>query len=398
MQAEAKILRIITRLNIGGPSFQSIFLTERLNSGRFQSLLVCGIEDQHEGSMHDLADRRGVNPVVIPHLQRGISLYHDLAALIQLYVLIKQERPHVVHTHTSKAGTLGRIAAWLAGVPVIIFTLHGSYFHNHFSPMRTKLFTLIDRLLAIISSAVIAVSKSERQEILEHKIGNEHKVINVPLGLELDDLLTCEQHEGTLRAELGIEPSNKLIGIIARLSPIKGHRFFLDAAKLVLQSREDVAFLIIGDGELRHELEEYTRSLGIGEGVIFLGFRRDLPVIYADLDMVVLSSLNEGLPVAVIEGMAAAKPIVATRVGGVAELLDEGKSGVIVSPSNPEDLARGIIQMLDDPDMGRIMGESGRRAAMSRYRIDILTKNIVDLYQRLLKEKGILIEPSEASH
>jgi len=387
LQRKAKIVRIITRLNIGGPSFQTIFLTQRLNSDKFESVLVCGVTDPHEGSMMDLANQRGVKPITISHLHRSISPYHDLAAFMQLYLLLKREKPHIVHTHTSKAGTLGRLAAWMAGVPVIIFTLHGSYFHDHFSPVKTRLFTWIDRVLAHTSDRIIAVSRAEREEILEHKIGNERKVVNIPLGLELDELFTCEEHKGILRAELGIDESVKLVGIVARLSPIKGHKFFLDAAKTILQSYENIIFLLVGDGELRQELEEYVRSLGISHKVMFLGFRRDLPVVYADLDVLVLSSLNEGLPVTVIEGMAAAKPIVATRVGGVPELLDDGESGIIVSPSDPEGLAEGIIKVLNEPKATEEMGKRGRESAMSRYRIDILTENIANLYERILREK-----------
>ncbi len=395
MRGEVRILNIITRLNIGGASSHTINLTERLNSNGFRSVLASGVESEREGNMIDLAHRKGIEPPIMSHLRRDVSICRDVAAVVQLYLLIKKHSPHIVHAHTTKAGTLGRIAAWLAGVPVIVFTLHGSYFYGYFSRAKTRMFTCIERLLSLVSDRIIAVSDQERREIIEQKIGTEDKVIKIPLGLELDDLFTCDPKKGILRSELGIEPGRKLIGIVARLVPIKGHRFFLDAARLVLQSCPDLLFLIIGDGELRQELEEYASSLGIAENIVFLGFRRDLPTIYADLDIVALSSLNEGLPVSVIEAMAAAKPIVATCVGGVPELLDEGRHGIIVPPSNSEKLANGILEILDNPEMGGRMGELGRKAAMERYTIDTLVENITDLYQQLLEEKGIATKQEE---
>jgi len=394
LQKRVRVLRIVTRLGVSGPSWQCIFLTERLNSYGFESMLVCGVEEQYEGNMFDLAHKIGINPLVIPQLRREIFIFRDLMVVIKLYLLMKKYKPHIVHTHTSKAGTLGRISAWLAGVPVIIFTLHGSYFQGYFSRVKTNVLIHIERILAMITDRIIAVSQQERSDILQNKIGNESKVINIPLGLELDDLLTCERFRGTLRNELGIDSNKKLIGIIARLVPIKGHRFFLESAKLVLQSHSNVLFLVIGDGELQKELKEYAESLGISDKVMFLGFRKDLPVIYADLDIVALSSLSEGLPVTIIEGMASAKPIVAARVGGVPELLDEGNAGIIVPAANPQELARGIIKILDNPDIAKKMGEYGRQTAMSRYRVDTLVENIAKLYEQLLEEKG-LIQKSE---
>ena len=389
MPNKIKILMIITRLNIGGAASHIILLTERLKASGFETILASGVEAKDEGNMNDLANQRGIKPITISHLKREVSLYHDFLAVIQLYKLIRKYKPHIVHAHTSKAGTLGRIAAWLARTPVTVFTLHGSYFHSHFSFLKTKLFVCVDRMLASVTDRIIAVSRQERLDILAQKIGNEQKVINIPLGLELDSFFNCDQYKGILRAELGIASEKKLIGIVARLTPIKNHYLFLDSAKIVLQSYKNAVFLIVGDGELRQHLEEYAKSLGISDHVLFLGFRRDAPVIYADLDIVVLSSLNEGLPVTVIEGMASGKPIVATNVGGVAELLDDGKYGIIVPSSNPEELAKGMLEILNSPDKAKKMGELGRQSAMSKYSIDILTQNVINLYKQLLKEKDI---------
>ncbi len=382
---KVRICRIIARLNIGGPAIHTILLTKLLSSDRFDSTLVTGQVAPTEGDMAYLAEEKGVSPQYIPELGREIHWRNDLISLWKIYHLLHRLHPTIVHTHTAKAGMLGRLAAKLAGVPIIIHTFHGHVFHSYFSPRKTRFFLWIERTFAKFTDAIITVSPKQREEILSYQIGQPEKVHTIGLGLELQEFVNCEGFRGKLRQELNVDPATPLIGIVVRLAPVKGLTYFLEAAKQVLETHPGAEFLIAGDGELRDALERYTNTLQIHAHVHFLGFRRDLPEIYADLDLVVLSSLNEGLPVALIEAMAAGKPVVATQVGGVGDLVQHNKSGVLVPAKNSRALAAGMLRILALPAHEReTMGQIGRESVYPKYHIDTLVKNIESLYKELL--------------
>jgi len=272
-----KVLRIIARLNIGGPAIHTILLTAGLNNERFEPLLVTGVEGRREGSMLDLAAAKGVEPIIIPELRRNVGPQDALVALLRLYHLIRRERPQIVHTHTTTAGLLGRLAAKLAGVPVILHTFHGHVLRGYFGPLQSKALVWMERFLARLTDRIVTVSEGQRQELAGYGVAPLEKIVVVPLGFELEDLLSCESHRGELRRELGLGDDVRLIGIIARLVPIKNHRLFFQAAKLVAEAVPQARFLVVGDGELREELEAYAHELELDERVLFIGWRRDLP-------------------------------------------------------------------------------------------------------------------------
>jgi glycosyltransferase involved in cell wall biosynthesis len=382
-----KVMRIITRLNIGGPSFHTILLTAHLNPQIFSSKLVKGEEGKQEGEMNDLLERKKVIPVVIPQLGREISWKDDLFAFWKLYRLIYQERPDIVHTHMAKAGTLGRLAAKLAGVPIIVHTFHGHVFHSYFKAIKTKMFITIEKFLALFCTRIVAVSPSQKEELLSYKIAPSRKVACIPLGLELDLFLEAEKEKGRLRAEVSLNPDHKLVGIIARLVPVKGHSFFFEAAQRIISFFPQVKFLVVGDGPLRKELEDLVDQMGIKKDVIFLGFRKDLSKIYADLDAVVLTSLNEGLPVAVIEGMASAKPVVAFDVGGVKDLIQDNVTGILVPFGDVHKLADSVMRLLKDPLECERLGQNARRKAYPYLDYRRLVKDMENFYCQLLKNR-----------
>jgi glycosyltransferase involved in cell wall biosynthesis len=386
MKGKTRVMRVIARLNIGGPAIHTILLTAGLDAARFESTLVTGVEAAYEGNMLDLATQKGVQPLVIPELGREINPLKDWMTLLKLYRLFRDWRPHIVHTHTAKAGTVGRMAARLAGVPVVVHTFHGHVFHDYFGPLQSRVFIGIERLLASLSDRIVTVSDGQRRELAEYGVASLDKIAVVPLGFELDALLNCEPLRGQLRRELGIPDGMALVGIVARLAAIKNHRLFLDAARLIVEAGQEAMFLIVGDGELRVDLEAYVAELKLAERVIFTGWRRDLPRIYADLDVVALSSLNEGTPVSLIEAMAAAKPVVATRVGGVSDVILDKESGYLVQSKDAEGLARGILDLLRAPDRAREMGLAGRVAVHPKYASETLLANIEKLYLELLRE------------
>ncbi|MFN3477083.1 MAG: glycosyltransferase, partial [Candidatus Methylomirabilales bacterium] len=330
-----RICRVITRLNIGGPAQHVILLSAGLPQEAFDTLLVVGKEEEGEGNMLDFARAKEIQPFFIPELQREIRPLHDFVAFVKLYRLFQQWRPHLVHTHTAKAGALGRLAARAAGVPVVVHTFHGHIFDGYFPPWKGRLFLAIERLLAKLTTRIIALSEGQRRELLQLKIGGEAQLAILPLGLELDPFLTAPAKNGQLRRELGL-PGERLIGIVGRLVPIKGHETFLQAARSVAERLPSCRFLVVGDGPERLKLQGMAATLGLASRVLFLGWRRDLDRIYADLDLLVLSSSNEGTPVSLLEAMAAGVPVVATQVGGVRDLITHPETGLLVPPGDAQ--------------------------------------------------------------
>ncbi|KPL04772.1 MAG: hypothetical protein AMJ73_03735 [candidate division Zixibacteria bacterium SM1_73] len=388
-----KIVRIISRLNIGGPSIHTVLLSAHLNSDRFKTTLVKGIEGNSEGDMRDLLRKKKVRPIIVTELAREISLARDCVAFVKLYKLICREKPDIVHTHTAKAGLLGRVAAKLAGVPIIVHTFHGHLFHSYFGYLTTKLIVFIERLLAHLTSKIIIVSEKVRKDIVEkYRIATYSKVITMPLGLELTPFLDVDKQRGFLRKELGLSDKIALVGIVARLVPVKGHKYFIEAAAAVMKRLLNVKFLVIGDGELKEKLEDYVKQLGILESVTFCGFRKDLPHIYADLDVVVLTSLNEGLPVAIIEGMAAAKPVVAFDVGGVKDLIQDNVTGILVPFGDVQKLADSITSLLGDPLECERLGQNARRKAYPYLDYRRLVRDMEEFYCQLMKNRVNYLE------
>ena len=382
-------MRLIARLNVGGPAIHTTLLTKYLNPARFQSTLVAGRVSPAEGDMSYLAEHYDVQPVYLPELGREIHWRNDFIAFWKMFRLLRQIRPIIVHTHTAKAGMLGRLAAKLAGVPIIVHTFHGHVFHSYFNRRKTQFFLAIERFLARFTDAVITLSPKQRQEILGYGIGRPDKVCAIGLGLDLQAFVDSKGVRGRLRRELQLKPDVPLVGIVARLVPVKGFPYFLQAVKFVLAKHPECVFAIAGDGELREALEKEAEDLGIRESLRFLGFRQNLPEVYADFDFAVLSSLNEGLPVTLIEAMAAGKPVVATDVGGVGDLVQSGKSGFLVPPKDSAALAEAILRMLELPQAERItMGKAGQKSVYPKYHISTLTANLEALYDDLLQKKA----------
>lgn len=390
MPEKLSVFRAITRLNIGGPAIHAILLTRGLQNERFRSTLVCGQEAPGEGNMLDLAARHDVRPTVVEELGREVSLINDLAAVRRLYQMIRRAQPHIVHTHMAKAGTAGRLAARLAGVPIVLHTYHGHVFHSYFSRRKTAMFLNIERFLGRLTDTVIAVGEKQRDELIGYRVAPAEKIVSIPLGLEIEPMLEAERERGQLRAELGLNGVDRLVGIVARLVPIKSHETFLEAAAEVNRRLPNVKFVIVGDGERRAELEAQAVRLGLERETRFLGWRRDMRAVYADLDVVVLSSLNEGSPVAIIEAMAAGRPVVCTDVGGVAEVVAHGESGLLVPPRNPGALAEAVQDVLADPAGGQKLGQAARAAVYPKYSSGRLIADVERLYLRLARRKGLI--------
>jgi glycosyltransferase involved in cell wall biosynthesis len=377
------VLRLFSRLNIGGPSVHVVLLSAGLRPLGYETRLVVGRESAREGNMLALAEQKGVACEAVAGLGREIAPLRDVRALVGLRRLMRAWKPTIVHTHTAKAGLLGRLAARSAGVPFVVHTYHGHVLRGYFSPAKTALFRRIETRLAPLSDALVAVSDAVRRDLVDLGVADGARIRVIPLGLELAHL-AGELPRGVLRSGAGIPESAPLVGMVGRLVPIKDVPTFLRAARLVAQVRPDARFALVGDGEDRARLEALATELGLSGVVAFLGWRLDLPAVYGDLDVVVNASRNEGTPVALIEALAASRAVVATRVGGTPDLLGrDGERGALVPPGEPQVLAHAILQTVEESEAARRRARAGREHVLARYTSDRLVRDVDALYREI---------------
>ena len=379
-------------MNIGGPAVQAALLSSSVDRQNFSSVLVAGPVSENEGDMSYLAAESGVRPFVIKELCREPNAFKDIAAFFRLYRLIRKEKPQIVHTHMAKAGALGRLAARLTGVPVIIHTYHGHVFHSYFSPAKTRFFLGVEKALAGFTDKIIVISGLQKDEIKRYlDIKDDDKLALIPLGFELDRYLKSgTTGDGKrLRRVLDIPDGTVVVGTVGRLTAVKNHSMFLEAAKEIKKSFSDIGikFLIVGDGELRGTLEKTSDELGLRKDVVFTGWRKDMDSVYRAMDIMALTSLNEGTPVSLIEAMASARPVVATDVGGVRDVTEDGKSGFVVPGNDIAAFTKAVSELIRDKEKREAFGVYGRRSIRERYSGGRLIRDIESLYQSALKEK-----------
>lgn len=386
------VVRIITRLNIGGPSIQATRLTSALDHHGFSTTLIHGRLGEGEGDMSYLI-APGARAIYVDTLRRPLSPVNDLRALMRVYREIKSVRPAIVHTHMAKAGLLGRVAAALynatrgeAARTRVIHTYHGHVLEGYFSPFMTKVFITLERLLATASDRIVAISPAIERELRDgFGIGRADQYRVVPLGFDLSSFAAVDDAaRRDARTALEIPAGAKVISTVGRLTAIKQHRLFLDTVAKVATAQPAALALIAGDGELRGELQSYAFDLGIADRVRFLGWRRDLATIYAATDVFLLTSRNEGTPVALIEAMATAVPGVSTDVGGVKDVITSEDVGARAKDGDAEALAAHIVRYFADEPLRRQTGQRARAAVLDRYSLDRLVRDINVLYRDLL--------------
>lgn len=380
-----RIVRVIARLNIGGPAIHATLLTAGLDPARYATTLVTGTEDASEGNYLALHGKRA-EVEVVPDLGREIRPLRDLRTLRALMAVIRRVRPHIVHTHTAKAGAVGRLAALLCEVPVVVHTFHGHVLRGYFSPMKTAVYRGIERGLARRTSRLVTVTDRVRDELLALGVGRPDQYTTVPLGFDLAPLVAASGRAGELRRELGLGDA-PLVGIVARLVPIKAHEVFFDAALRIRAAVPAARFLVVGDGERRAALEQCVDALGLRDAVRFLGWRADLDRLYADLDVVVLTSRNEGSPVALIEAMAAGRAVVSTAVGGVPDVVTHDVTGCLAPMDDAAGVADHVVALLRDPSRAAALGRAARARVVAGYGADRLVRDVDRLYTELL-ERG----------
>ncbi|MCM8782059.1 MAG: glycosyltransferase [Candidatus Omnitrophica bacterium] len=396
-----KVMRVITRLNIGGPAINAIILNEELTNGGFETYLITGLPSKDEGDMTPLAKEKGLNITIVPQLCRNIRVWSDIVAFWKIFKIIKKEKPDIVHTHMAKGGALGRLAAILAGVPIRTHTFHGHVFHSYFGAVATQMFIFIERVLARLTDRLIGVSEAGRDDICgRFAIANRSKVAVVRLGLDLGRFKEAANLKGKFRKELNIEERTRLVGIVGRLTAVKNHDLFLEAARRLLRPDgvytgggeyergcNDVKFVIIGDGKLRDRITSRIKEIGLEDAFLLTGWRQDMPEIYADLDVVVLTSLNEGTPLCLIEAMASQKAVVAIAVGGVRDLVEDGKTGLLVKSNDALQVKEAILRLLKDEMLRRRLGEKAGEYVCRIYSKQRLINDMKSLYNELVRTK-----------
>lgn len=387
-----KVIHVITRFDKGG-SAENTFLTVRgLNRQSCDVHLVLGSsresrmgEEEQKAALRNLAaaEESGVTIVMLNNLVRNVHLFRDVFAFFDLLRLFRKERPHIVHTHTSKAGILGRWAAWVANVPVIVHTPHGHVFWGYFNPLVSRFYAMLERWTARVTDRIITLTEQEKKDHLSFHIAPPGKFEVIHSGVDLKKFHDVPAAPGPIREELGIPPDAVVVGTVGRLTPIKGHRHLIEAAKLVITARPETRFLLVGDGELLRELRSLAANLGIGDHVHFAGWRPDVPEILSTVDIFVFPSLNEGMGKAVVEAMALGKPVIASRIGGIIDIVQDGENGLLVPPADAESLNGCIRTLMADPEKRRRMGTAGKLAS-GRYSSDEMIGKIDALYRHFL--------------
>ena len=390
---KTRVIHIITRLDKGGSAETTLHIVSSLNMEKYDVFLAHGLSRESNMSIMEkevvesdllLAEAKGVRVFALPSLVRRLSFKNDLLAFINIYRLIKRIRPHIVHTHTSKAGLLGRLASFLARVPIIIHTPHGHVFHSYYGPVMTKVFVFAEKILSFMTDKITALTNRERDEHLEEGIASIEKYVVIHSGVMLDRLMNMSVDAGAVRGEFGIAQDSNVVGVVGRLVPIKGHKYLVSAAKRIIKEFRNTVFVFVGDGYLSSRLERQAESVGVRKNIIFTGWRKDAVEILDLFDILVLPSLNEGMGKVLVEGMALGKPIIASNVGGIIDLVRNGENGILVPPGDSDALGEAILQLLKDKNLSEKLGKNGKAMVYPEFDASVMVKQIDDLYESLL--------------
>lgn len=394
-----KVLRIINRFNLGGITYNVSYLS-RYMSNDFETLLIGGAEEKGEESSLHITEQLGLKPQIIPELQRAVSFKSDVAAYKRIKEIIREFKPDIVHTHASKAGAVGRLAAIHCKVPVIVHTFHGHVFHSYFGKGKTFFFKSVERYLAQRSSAIITISDIQKKELTEvFNITDPQKTHVVPLGFDLERFTkNTEQKRKEFREKYKLADDELAIGIIGRLAPIKNHELFIDAIEFVKnKTNKKIRAFIIGGGETQQQLENYLQSKNLPFTKLaespslfcFTSWIKNVDWALSGLDVVALTSKNEGTPVSLIEAQAAGKLIVATKVGGTADVVG-ADSGFLTNPNNPQEYKEKLLEAVNDFEKLQSKVANNRAEVLKRFSYTRLVNDVENLYKKLLKEKGLL--------
>lgn len=396
MAEPIRVLRVIARLNMGGPALHVAYLAKGLASRGYETTLVAGSLARGEESMSFVAEELGVRVRTVTQLHREISLVRDLVATWRLAELIRRERPDIVHTHTAKAGALGRMAAALAGRPrpIVVHTFHGHVLRGYFGPLRTAAFRFVETALARVTDALIAVGPQVRDDLVALGVAPAEKFHVIRLGIELEQRIDGgDEARAEARRLLGIREDAFVVGWIGRMTPIKRTQDVLAAVAGLRERGVDAILVMVGDGPDRERVERRAHALGIARHCLYLGYQDDVARWFGLLDAFLLPSANEGTPVTAIEALAARRPVVATRVGGVPDVVRDGEDGFLAELGDLDGLVDGLERLARDPDLRARMGEGARERVLERYAVERLVDDVDRLYRSLLGSRQPPVSP-----
>ncbi|NIO49830.1 MAG: glycosyltransferase [Candidatus Aminicenantes bacterium] len=393
-----KVLHIITRFDKGGSAQNTYLSLLGLKKKNYKLSLISGLSLESEMKHQEIdakekdiqiLESEKIEFIQCPSLVRRINIIKDIKAFFDMWRIIKKNNPIIVHTHSSKAGLMGRLAAKLAGVPIIVHTPHGHIFFGYFGPLKTKLFIILEKLASRITDKIVALTNREKKDHILFKVASEDKFSVIYSGIDPNMLKESSSEEKqNLKKELGIPENSLIVGTACRLVPIKGPEFLVKASKYIISKYPDTYFMFTGDGPLEQDLKRKALEMGISENIVFLDWRDDLAKIISIYDVFVLPSLNEGMGRVLVEAMALGKSIVASNIGGIPDLVIHGKNGFLVPPKNPEELAKYIQVLLEDKDKREKMGLKGKEMSLN-FGAESMIEKIASLYEELLIQKNI---------
>lgn len=393
---KTKVLRIINRFNLGGPTYNAALLTKHL-SPEFETILVGGEKDETEADSFFILEQLEIKPVLLKSMKRSIGLKNDWRSYQEIKKIIREFKPDIVHTHASKAGAVGRLAAIHCKVPIIVHTFHGNVFKGYFGKIKTAIYKKLERYLAKKSTAIIAISELQKKELIEeHQICSSNKIHVIPLGFDLSKFWTdTEKKRESFRKKYKLQPNEIAVGIVGRLVPIKNHELFLKAIKIVAsRTNQKIRAFVIGDGECYNHLTAFCQKENIpfetknhfsDSLVTFTSWIKDIDWVNAGIDIAALSSDNEGTPVSLIEAQAAGKPIVSTRVGGIENIVLEGKTALLTAQGNVQEFSEAMLRLIENETLREEMSLFGTAFVKDRFHYQRLASDTKNLYFELLK-------------
>jgi len=382
-KSRLKVLHIITRLDKGGSAENTLLTVSNLDKEKFNATLMSGPTNDPDKKIADYIAKQNINYILVPDLEREINPWKDLKAFFSIHNFIKKERFNLVHTHTSKAGIIGRWAAKLAGVKMIVHTPHGHIFYGYFGWLKTKLFIYLERITAVITDKIITLTQRGKEEHLRYRIANENKFVPIYSGIDLKKYADFKIDKIQARQNLHIPSDIAFIGTVTRLDPIKGNKYFINALVQVFKVFPELKVAIVGEGSEKEELRRYVKQSGLSEKITFMGLCEDIRGILSALDIMVIPSLNEGMGRSLLEAQALGIPVIATNVGGIPEVVKDGMTGILVPPRDSPALARAIIKLLKDRSLREKMGEEARKWVDQRFSAETMVKKVADLYEKL---------------
>lgn len=387
-----RILRVIARLNMGGPAIHVSNLAAGLAPRGYETTLVAGSLARGEDSMAFLADRLGIRVLTVPELQREVSPVHDARSVRRMTSIIREMRPHILHTHTAKAGAIARAAALVSGEarpPIVVHTFHGHVLKGYFDPVRTRVFKEVERTFARTTDALVAVSPEVRDELVGARIAPRDKFTVIRLGIPLDERLGDATADLDYRGLYGIPADAFVVGWVGRMTEVKDTDAVLEIVRAARDRGVDAVLVMVGDGPDRTRLEQLAHDLGIARSTLFVGYQSEVAGYYRLFDAFLLPSVNEGTPVSAIEALASGTPVVATRVGGVPDVVRDGEDGFLFESGDTEAAAGALAQLASNPALRTELGGAGRERVRERYAVSRLVDDVDRLYRRLLAEKGV---------